>query len=84
MTERNNVFMIFHSRNMTASDLNFLAENIKLLATIIKTENSHICNEEFLKSEKDIKELVDLCNAKMKTITEVLLKEKENKYENYD
>ena len=84
MADRNNAFIIFHSRNVMASDLNFLSDNIKILAKIIKTENGNICNEDFLKVEKDIKELFDFCNTKMKTITETLSIEKEDKYENHD
>lgn len=73
-----NAFIIFSDRNNDSSDLRFAASNMNLLADIIQVENGRIDNEEYLKIEPEIKELLRVSKDIMCKVTDQLVSARKN------
>ena len=73
-----NAFIIFSDRNNDSSDLRFAASNMNLLADIIQVENGRIYNEEYLKIEPEIKELLRVSKDIICKVTDQLVSAKKN------
>lgn len=53
-----NPFIVYATRDRVATDIESLAVQLKTLSVIIRTNNNHITNEEFLAVDGDISDFI--------------------------
>ena len=71
-----NSFMIFGDRDKHACELRVLAQHLSLLGDIIQVENGRIDNNDYLRAEEKIKELISTASSLLSEITNSLIDEK--------
>lgn len=55
---KNNEFIVYCNRDRVATDIESLSAQLKTLSVIIRSNNNHISNEEFLAVDGDISDFI--------------------------
>ena len=71
-----NGFMIFSDRDKQACELRVLAQHLSLLGDIIQVENGRIDNNDYLRADEKIKELISTASPLLSEITNILVDKK--------
>ena len=71
-----NDFMIFADRDHQASELDVVSQYVRVIADYIRVENKKIDNNDYLRAEEKIKELISTASPILAEITNSLVDKK--------
>lgn len=73
---KNNEFIVYCNRDRVATDIESLSAQLKTLSVIIRPNNNHISNEEFLSVDGEISDLINNTSIAINKIVDKIKSER--------